>query len=205
MRKFLFASILLLVFVFVSFAQHDDHEYAPLTEKEIAYRDWTYQNVKTNQGINLREFAKDKKLVMIFYFAPWCHSSNYQAPITQKLYEKYKDKGFAVIGVSLYGSIARVEDTMERRGMEFPVVSESISSKERKDTLHYKYRNSTGDYRKWGTPWNIFLIPKELAKDGDILTNKTTVVNGEIREKEAEAFIREKLELHPLPSETEAK
>ena len=191
----------LVLSIFVQ-AQYD-HEYAPLTEKEISYKDWTYKNVLTNQEINLREFTKDKKLVMVFYFAPWCHSSNFQAPITQKLYEKYKDKGFSVIGVSLYGSIARVEDTMKRRGMEFPVVSESTSSKERKDTLHYKYRYSTGDYRKWGTPWNIFLIPGELEKKGDTLVKKATVVNGEIREKEAEAFIRKKLGLSDLKEKAE--
>jgi len=195
MKKNLFAVVLLLILAFGAAAQIDDHEYAPLTEKEIAYQDWTYKNVKTNQEVNLREFTKNKELVMVFYFAPWCHSSNYQAPVTQKLYEKYKDKGFAVIGVSLYGSIARVEDTMEKRGVGFPVVSESESLKERKETLHYKYRNITGDYRKWGTPWNIFLVPGKLEKEGDVLTNKTTVVNGEIREKEAEAFIREKLGL----------
>ncbi len=195
MKKNIFAIFFLLALALAVFSQHNDHEYAPLTEKEIAYQNWTYKNVRTNQEVNLREFAQDKKLVMVFYFAPWCHSSNYQAPVTQKLYEKYKDKGFAVIGVSLYGSIARVEDTMKKRGVGFPVVSESKSSKERKDTLHYKYRNITGDYRKWGTPWNIFLVPSELEKEGDVLTEKTTVVNGEIRENEAEAFIREKLGL----------
>lgn len=193
--KYLFLSTALLsIFAVGAFAQHD-HEYAPLTEKEIHYQNWTYQNVLTNQKINLREFAGDKKLVMVFYFAPWCHSSNFQAPVTQKLYEKYKDHGFAVIGVSLYGSVARVEDTMDRRGIEFTVVSESESTKDRKTSLHYKYRQKTGDYRKWGTPWNIFLVPDELESEGDILTRTAIVVNGEIREKEAEKFIRLKLGL----------
>ena len=195
MKKFLVSMMLALVFTLSLFAQHNDHEYASLTEKEIAYKNWKYKNVLTNKKVNLREFLKDKKLVQIFYFAPWCHSSNYQAPITQKLYEKYKDKGFAVIGVSLYGSIDYVHVTMKKRNIQFPVVSESTSSGDRKKSLHYKYRNSTGDYRKWGTPWNIFLVPNELNKKGKILTDKAFVVNGEVREKEAEKFIREKLGL----------
>ena len=140
---------------------------------------------------------------MVFYFAPWCHSSNYQAPITQKLYEKYKDKGFSVIGVSLYGSLKYVQRTMKRKNIGFPVVSESTSDGDRKKSLHYKYRNSTGDHRKWGTPWNIFLTPSELEKTGDTLANKAMVVNGEIREKETEAFIRKSLGL--LPEKTEAQ
>ena len=197
MKNLVLAAALVLVPLIAVSAQHD-HEYAPLTEKEIDYRNWTYRNVKTNQKVNLREFSKDKKLVMVFYFAPWCHSSNYQAPVTQKLYEKYKEHGFAVIGVSLYGSIARVEDTMKTKGMEFPVVSESVSSKDRKKTLHYNYRQKTGDYRKWGTPWNIFLIPEELEQEGEVLVDRAIVVNGEIREKEAEKFIRKKLGLPAL-------
>ncbi len=195
MRKPFVVTVLTLMMAYAGLAQHDDHEYAPLSEKEISYRDWTYQNVKTNQEINLREFTKDKKLVMVFYFAPWCHSSNYQAPITQKLYDKYKDQGFAVIGVSLYGTKAQVEDMMDRRGIKFPVVVESESRKDRENTLHFKYRNITGDYRKWGTPWNLFLSPDNLVDRGEILTGKTHVVNGEIRENEAEAFIQEKLGL----------
>ena len=197
MKNLFLAAVLVLVPLIAVCAQHD-HEYAPLTEKDIDYRNWTYRNVKTNKKINLREFTRDKKLVMVFYFAPWCHSSNYQAPVTQKLYEKYKEHGFAVIGVSLYGSIARVEDTMKKKGMEFPVVSESVSSKDRKKTLHYNYRQKTGDYRKWGTPWNIFLVSSEVDQWGEILATRAVVVNGEIREKEAEKYIREKLGLPAL-------
>ncbi len=193
MKKLFVVPILTLIMALAGLAQHDDHEYAPLSEKEISYRDWTYQNVKTNQEINLRDFTKDKKLVMVFYFAPWCHSSNYQAPITQRLYDKYRDQGFAVIGVSLYGSKAQVEDMMDRRGINFPVVVESKSKRDRENTLHFKYRNITGDYRKWGTPWNVFLSPDNLVDRGEILTEKTYVVNGEIRENEAEVFIRKKL------------
>ena len=200
MKSFLTLTILLLGLVFSAYGQH---EYAPFTEKKIKYQDWTYKNIVTNKDINLREFTKDKKLVMVFYFAPWCHSSNYQAPVTQKLYQKYKDKGFAVIGVSLYGSLEKVQETVDKRGIEFPVVSESFSKFDRKESLHYKYRKKTGDNRKWGTPYNVFLVPNELNETGDLLTKKTFVVNGEIVEKEAEKFIRERLGL--TEKQTEAK
>ncbi len=195
MRKLFTSAILLLTFVFSALSQH---EYADLTEKKINYKDWTYKDVFTDKEVNLREFAKDKKLVMIFYFAPWCHSSNYQMPITQKLYDKYKDQGFGVIGVSLYAEIYKTRKRLRDKKVNFPVVVET-TSKFRKKTPHYKYRKKTGDDRKWGTPYNVFLIPNELKKKGDTLTKKTVVVNGEIREAEAEKFIREKL---GLPAET---
>jgi hypothetical protein len=68
-------------------------------------------------------------------------------------------------------------------------------SEVKQKTLHYEYRRLTGDARNWGSPWNIFLETKKLKKDGDVLTKKTFVVNGELIEAETEAFIREKLGL----------
>lgn len=195
MKKLFVAIGLLLTLAFSVFSQH---EYADLTEKKIKYKDWTYKNVVTDRDVNLREFVKDKKLVMVFYFAPWCHSSNYQLPVTQKLYEKYKDKGLGVIGVSLYAEVYKTTEKLKSKKITFPVVLET-TSKFRKESLHYKYRKKTGDNRKWGTPYNVFLIPNELKKSGDTLTKKTVVVNGEIREAEAEKYIRERLGLRPLP------
>jgi peroxiredoxin len=189
--------------VFSAFAQYD-HEYADLTEKEVKYQDWTYPDVFTDEEVNLREFTKDKKLVMVFYFAPWCHSSNFQMPVTQKLYEKYKDQGLGIIGVSLYAEIYKTREKLKSKEITFPVVVES-TSKFREKTLHYKYRTKTGDNRKWGTPYNVFLIPAKLKEKGDTLTKKTMVVNGEIREEEAEKYIREQLGLPAEKSKTTAK
>lgn len=197
MKIFALAAFLLLLSFFPASANFDAHEYAPLVEKDISYENWNYKNIETNQKVDLREFSKGKKLVMVVYFAPWCHTSNYQAPVVQKLYDKYKENGFAVIGVSLYGAVAKVKDMRDRLNLGFPIVTESTSSKDRDNTLHYKYRTSVGDTRKWGTPWNIFLVPGEFSTEGDVLVNKATIVNGEIREQEAEYFIRKKLRLPP--------
>ena len=41
---------------------------------------------------------------MVVYFAPWCGNWRHEAPVAARLYEKYKDQGFEVIGVSEYGS-----------------------------------------------------------------------------------------------------
>ncbi|MEZ5346439.1 MAG: TlpA disulfide reductase family protein [Pyrinomonadaceae bacterium] len=197
MFKFLFAAILILSSFFQAPAFPDAHEYAPLLEKDLTYENWEYKDVKTNQKIDLREFAADKKLVMVVYFAPWCHNSNYQAPVIKKLYDKYKHEGFAVIGVGLYASSARIEDTKDRLELDFPVVTDSSSTKDREKTLHYKYRIAVGDTRKWGTPWNLFFDPQEISGDRDVITTKPVIVNGEVRLQEAEYFIRKKLGLPP--------
>jgi len=170
-------------------------EQAPLLEKEIKYKDWTYKSVRDDKTVNLREFAANKKLVMVVYFAPWCPNWKHEAPFAQKLYEKYKTNGFDVIGVGEYDTVAAMKANLDQFKITFPVVYESDARDAKQKTPHYEYRKTAGDTRGWGSPWNIFLEPAKLSKKGDVLTEKTFVVNGELIEAEAEKFVREKLGL----------
>ena len=170
-------------------------EQAPLLEKEIKYKDWTYKSVRDDKTVNLREFAANKKLVMVVYFAPWCPNWKHEAPFAQKLYEKYKTNGFDVIGVGEYDTVAAMKANLDQFKITFPVVYESDARDAKQKTPHYEYRKTVGDTRGWGSPWNIFLEPAKLSKKGDVLTEKTFVVNGELIEAEVEKFVREKLGL----------
>lgn len=190
--KILFVSAILLIGFSFANAQH---EYAPVQEHEIKYKDWTYKSVRDGKTINLRDFAGGKKLVMVVYMAAWCPNWRLEAPVAQKLYDKYKTNGFDVIGVSEYASVADMKANLDERKITFPVVSESESRDDKQKTPHYDYRKTAGDTRNWGSPWNIFLEPANLKKDGDTLTKNAFVVNGELVEDEAENFVRQKLGL----------
>ncbi len=170
-------------------------EQAPILEKEIKYKDWTYKSVRDDKTINLREFAGNKKLVMVVYFAPWCPNWKHEAPFAQKLYEKYKASGFDVIGVGEYDTVAAMKTHLDQFKITFPAVYESDTQSAKQKTPHYEYRKAVGDTRGWGSPWNIFLEPSKLQKKGDVLTEKTYIVNGELIEAETEKFVREKLGL----------
>ena len=102
MKAFLSIAILLLSLAFTT-ASAQTGEQAPIQEKEIQYKNWTYKSVRADDGgakeINLRDFAQGKKLVLIVYFASWCPNWRNEAPVAQRLYEKYKAKGFEVVGV----------------------------------------------------------------------------------------------------------
>jgi thiol-disulfide isomerase/thioredoxin len=74
MKKF-FPLILAVALSTLAAYSQGNHEYAPLQEKEITYKDFTYKNVKDNKPVDLREFATGKKLVLVVYFAPWCPNS----------------------------------------------------------------------------------------------------------------------------------
>lgn len=169
------------------------HEYSPLEEKTVNYKNWTLNDLKDDQPVDLRSLMSGKKLVMIVYFAPWCGNWRYQAPVTARLYEKYKAQGFEVIGVGEYGSRDDVRAFFGSSGPPYPVVMESQSRADREATPHFAYRQLTGDKRRWGSPWNIFLEPAILAKEGEVLTEKAWVVNGELIEADVDKFIGERL------------
>ena len=179
----------------VAASAQDGHEYAPLQEKTVNYKDWTLKNLKDEKPVDLRTMAQGKRLLMVVYFAPWCPNWRNEAPVATKLYEKYKAQGLEVVGVSEYASRDDVRAYFGPNGPPFPIVSESESRDERDKTSHYTYRQGTGDTRKWGSPWNIFLEPAKLSKKGDVLTEKAWVVNGELMEEDVEKFIREHLGL----------
>jgi len=192
MKKFLFVSLLLAVSPLAAMAQ-GDHEYSPLVEKTVNYRNWSLPDLKSDKDADLRKLMAGKKLVMIVYFAPWCHNWRNEAPIAAKLYDKYKGQGFQVIGVSEYASKDDVKSFFGDAGPPYPIVTESDSREEKEKTLHYEYRQLTGDTRNWGSPWNIFLEPAKVNPKGDVLTEKAWVVNGELVEDEVDKFIASKL------------
>jgi len=186
-----------LIFVFVlspllAFAQAG-HEYSPLVEKTVNYKNWALPSLTTDKADDLRSLVTGKKLVMIVYFAPWCGNWRNEAPIAAKLYEKYKGQGFQVIGVSEYATRDDVKKFFGDAGAPFPVVTESESRDDKQKTPHYGYRQLTGDTRNWGSPWNIFLEPSKLNASGDVLTEKAWVVNGELIEDEVDKFIASKV------------
>lgn len=171
------------------------HEYAPLEEKTVNYKDWTLNSVKDGKPVNLRSLAQGKKLVLVVYFAPWCGNWKNEAPFAARLYEKYKGAGLEVVGVSEYAPTADTVAFFGEGGSPYTVVSESESRADRDKTAHYSYRQATGDTRRWGSPYNVFLEPAKLSKTGDVLAEKAWVVNGELIEEEVENFVRARLGL----------
>jgi len=194
MKKLSIATILTLVMLPLAAYAQGNHEYSPLVEKTVNYKNWSLPNLQTEKNDDLRVLMKDKKLVMIVYFAPWCGNWKNEAPVAAKLYEKYKDQGFQVIGISEYASRDEVKSFFGETGPPYPVVIESESRNDKMKTPHYAYRQLTTDNRNWGSPWNIFLEPAKINPKGDVLTEKAWVVNGELIEEEVDKFIATKVQ-----------
>jgi thiol-disulfide isomerase/thioredoxin len=191
MKKLILGIIILVFAAGAAFAQ--SHEYSPLVEKTVNYKSWTLNDLANNKPTELRSLMAGKKLVMVLYFAPWCPNWRNEAPVAASLYDKYKSQGFEIVGVSEYGLRDDVKNFFGPNGAPYPVVVESESREDREKTPHYAYRQLTGDTRKWGSPWNIFLDPAKCNSSGDVLTEKAWVVNGELIEADVDKFIHDKL------------
>lgn len=193
MKKLLIVLAVLPFVMSPAVARAQSHEYSPLSEQTVNYKNWTLPNLTSDQQEDLRKLVAGKKLVMVVYFAPWCGNWRNEAPIALKLYEKYKAQGFQVIGVSEYAIRDEVKNFFGKDGPPYPVFTESESRDDKQKTAHYQYRQLTGDKRNWGSPWNIFLEPAKLTATGDVLTEKAFVVNGELIEDEVDKFIASKV------------
>src|SRR2546423_14585192 len=108
--------------------------------------------LKTTDGraFNLREYARDKPLVIVAYIAGWCPNSNRNGHVLKRLYDKYHERGLGVVVVTEYSDADEVRIHINRIGIDYPVVTETKSRGDRKGSLHYKYRRAVGDNRKWG-------------------------------------------------------
>lgn len=193
MKKLLIFSAVLAFVMLPAVARAQSHEYSPLTEQTVNYKNWTLPNLTSDNQEDLRKLVAGKKLVMLVYFAPWCGNWRNEAPIALKLYEKYKAQGFQVVGISEYATRDDVKNFFGKDGPPYPIVTESESRDDKQKTAHYQYRQLTGDKRNWGSPWNIFLEPAKLAANGDVVTEKAWVVNGELIEDEVDKFIASKV------------
>lgn len=192
MKRLLLALVILISAPVAMLAQAG-HEYSPLVEKTVNYKNWTLNDLANNKPVSLRSLMQGKKLIMVLYFAPWCPNWRNEAPVAASLYEKYKAQGFEIIGVGEYGLRDDVKNYFGPNGPPYPVVTESESREDRDKTPHYAYRQLTGDTRKWGSPWNIFLDPTKCNENGDVLTEKAWVVNGELIEADVDKFIHDRL------------
>jgi hypothetical protein len=193
----------ILMIVFAVGLVSAQNEIAPITEKSFDYKDWVYKNVDTGKDVNLRKFTNGKKLVMVVYWAPWCHNWEYDVEYVQSLYAKYKESGFDIIGVAEYDPVDNMKAHIKKHGVTFTNVYESVNSADREKTTHFAQRREAGDTRRWGSPWYVFLEPKSLEPEGQIvISKKPMVVNGELKRDEVEKYIRQRLGLDGVAAGT---
>lgn len=76
--------------------------------------------LKNSAGKNVHLADFKGKVVLVNFFASWCPPCKMEIPGFEKMYQSYKGRGFAVIGISL-DDIS--PSFIEKMGMTYPVVA----------------------------------------------------------------------------------
>ena len=194
LKTFCLLFVVVVAISTIAFAQNDKgHYYVPLRDVDMEIKDFNFATLD-GKTIKLSEAAKGKKLVLVHYFAAWCHNSNFDVKTMKELHEKYKDRGLMVIGVCEYSNDTELRGFIERHQPEYPICIEGDGKmKDRTGTTHYAYRSVVDDNRHWGTPLNILIAAENIQKKGDIIAKHVRIAPGEVIKSEFEELIEQRL------------
>lgn len=62
------------------------------------------------------------KVILLDFWATWCPPCRDSIPHLETLYQKYKERGFVVIGVSFDESVDRVKNFRDAYNMSYPIL-----------------------------------------------------------------------------------
>lgn len=170
-----------------------DHKLVTFQPHQLEYKNFTLPTSVEGQTLDLREYTKGRKLVLVTYFAAWCENSNHDYETIQQLQNKFGAEGLGIIGVCNYSEPKEVKEFVKKHQPTYPICIESTDDKLREKTLHYNYRKQCGDGRKWGTPFSLLIEAKNIQADGEILAHEVLAANGEMDRKDAEKLIKQLL------------
>lgn len=74
--------------------------------------------------IKVSDFVGKNKVTMIDFWASWCGPCRRTMPDLVRIYNKYKDKGFAIVGVSLDNDAQAWKTAIEKMGMTWAQMSD---------------------------------------------------------------------------------
>ena len=78
--------------------------------------------LRSMDGPNLRLAEQRGRVVMVNFWATWCGPCRQEMPHLNKLYDKYRDSGFVLLGVNIDDNARAATDLATKLGLKFPVL-----------------------------------------------------------------------------------
>ena len=78
--------------------------------------------LRSMDGPNLRLAEQRGQVVMVNFWATWCGPCRQEMPHLNKLYDKYRDSGFVLLGVNIDDNAGKATDLANKLGLKFPVL-----------------------------------------------------------------------------------
>ena len=74
------------------------------------------------KNISLVDALKDKKAVLLNFWATWCPACKHEIPDLIELQQKYSSKGFSILGIDVGESVKRVSVFKEKFSINYPIL-----------------------------------------------------------------------------------
>jgi cytochrome c biogenesis protein CcmG/thiol:disulfide interchange protein DsbE len=128
-----------------------------------------------SKGVAVRLSDYKGRVVLLNFWATWCHGCVLEIPWFVKFQEKYKDKGLSVIGVSMDQEWKPVKAFVEEKKVNYPIVIDN-----------------EGLGQKYGL--NAMPMTLLIDRNGKIAASYTGVVDKGRCESELRALLEESAE-----------
>ena len=115
--------IMLGVVIVFSGCKGSGNEKVKSTEhQEVANHsvDFTLMGLTDNRVYRLSDYRGN--VVLLDFWASWCGPCRVSMPYYNKLYEKYRDKGFIILGIGLENNPQNLINSAKNMGVTYPIL-----------------------------------------------------------------------------------